>query len=310
MSSLTAIRETRPPLTRPDNFLEFWQDTLEQLDRLPKAIQTNSSQVTDDGLQLRKLSFQSFDNALIHAYFLTPQSIESGPLIIYTHGYMGQCEVIWNWARQGASVFGVDIRGFGESKNAMSNLSPHGYIITGIHSEETSILRGAICDYIRAAQVACELLQGKQKATIFYGKSFGGALAGIAAALTQYADLLVAAVPTLAWAEGRRRLVSQGSGAEINNYIEAHPDEEQHVMRVLSYFDTMNFAPLIKCKALVGVGMQDNYVPAETVYAFFNHLLCRKQIREFPISHSSSPQEQLWDNFEKEWIEMAFSGKF
>lgn len=310
MSSLAAIRKTCPPLTRSENFLRFWQETLQQLGSIPNAIKILSSEETADGLRLQKLRFQSLDDLFVQAYLLTPHSIEHGPLIIYTHGYMGHCEVIWDWARQGASVFGVDIRGFGESKYSVPELSKHGYVLTGIQSEETSILRGAICDYIRAVQIARELIQNIPKTTIYYGKSFGGALASIAAALTQYADLLVAAVPTLAWAEGRRKLVSQGSGAEINTYIKAHPDGEQQVMNVLSYFDTMNFAPLIKCKTMIGVGLQDTYVPAETVYAFFNHLTCQKQIREFPVSHSTSPQEKLWDNFEKEWLQLALSGKF
>jgi len=289
--------------------MTFWQDTLRLLNDVPGAIQVNSSQRTDDGLLLKKLIFQSFGNAIIHAYFLTPQSNKTGPLIIYTHGYMGQCEVIWDWAKQGASVLGVDLRGFGESQQAISNLSQHGYIITGIQSEDTSILRGAICDYIRAVDVARELTQEKQSTTIYYGKSFGGALASIAAALTEHADLLVAAVPTLSWAEGRRRLVTQGSGAEINAYIETHRNEEANIMRVLSYFDTMNFAPLIKCKSFIGMGLEDNYVPAETVYAFANHLSCEKQVREFPVSHSNSPQERLWENFEQEWLQVAFAEK-
>ncbi len=310
MSSAASIRKTCPPLTRSENFLRFWQETLQQLGSIPNAIKILSSEETADGLRLQKLSFQSFDDLCIHAYLLTPHSIEHGPLIIYTHGYMGQCEVIWDWARQGASVLGVDIRGFGESKHSVPELSKHGYVLSGIQSEETSILRGAICDYIRAVQVARELLQNIPKATIYYGKSFGGALASIAAALTQYADLLVAAVPTLAWAEGRRKLVTQGSGTEINTYIKTHPGEEQQIMNVLSYFDTMNFAPLIKCNTMIGVGLKDTYVPAETVYALFNHLTCQKQIREFPVSHSTSPQEKLWDNFEKEWLQLALSGKF
>jgi cephalosporin-C deacetylase-like acetyl esterase len=309
VSSVRTIRETRPALTRADNFLAFWQGTLLQLKDIPSAIQINSSQSTDDGLLLKKLSFQSFGNAVIQAYFLTPLSNKIGPLIIYTHGYMGQCEVIWDWAKQGASVLGVDLRGFGKSQHAISNLSQHGYIITGIQSEDTSILRGAICDYIRAVDVARELSQGKQTNTIYYGKSFGGALASIAAALTEHASLLVAAVPTLSWAEGRRRLVTQGSGAEINAYIESHRNEQANIMRVLSYFDTMNFAPLIKCKSFIGMGLEDNYVPAETVYAFVNHLSCQKQVREFPVSHSNSPQERLWENFEKEWLQAAFTEK-
>ena len=310
MSSVASIRETCPALTRSKNFLRFWQETLQQLDSIPHAIKILSSEETADGLRLQKLSFQSLDHVFIHAYLLTPHPIEHGPLIIYTHGYMGHCEVIWDWARQGASVLGVDIRGFGESKHSVPELSKHGYVITGIQSEETSILRGAICDYVRAAQVARELFKNSPKATIFYGKSFGGALASIAAALTQYADLLVAAVPTLAWAEGRRKLVTQGSGAEINAYIKAHPDKEQQIMNVLSYFDTMNFAPLIKCNTIIGLGLQDSYVPAETVYALINHLSCPRQIREYPVSHSSSPQEKLWENFETEWLQLALSGKF
>ena len=308
MSSAASIRNICPPLTRSENFLRFWQETLQQLASIPDAIKILSSEETTDGLRLQKLSFQSLDGLFIHAYLLTPHTIEQGPLIIYSHGYMGHCEVIWEWARQGASVLGVDIRGFGESKHSVPELSKHGYIITGIQSEETCILRGAICDYIRAVQVARELLENIPNPTIYYGKSFGGALASIAAALTEYADLLVAAVPTLAWAEGRRKLVTHGSGAEINTYIKAHPDEEHHIMNVLSYFDTMNFAPLIKCNTMIGVGLQDAYVPAETVYAFFNHLTCQKQIREFPVSHSTSPQEKLWDDFEKEWLQLALSG--
>ena len=113
----------------------------------------------------------------------------------------------------------------------------------------------------------------------------------------------------LAWAEGRRKLVTKGSGAEINAYLNTHADQEQHIMHVLSYFDTMNFAPLIECDSFIGVGLQDSVVPAETVYAFINHLSCRKQIRQYPVSHSSLPEESLWNDFEAEWLRLALSAR-
>ena len=301
------VKDNLPALTRTDNFFSFWHDTLSQLNSVPNSIQVVESLESGDGLQLQKVTFRSLNHAVIHGYLLSPQSHESGPLIVYTHGYMGNCEIVWSWAKQGASVFGFDIRGFGKSKDAVSELSPHGYILTGIESETTSILRGAYCDYMRAIQVADSLLSNRHQATVLYGKSLGGALAAVAAALTSQVDLLVAAVPTLAWAEGRRKLVSQGSGAEINSYIEKYPDKEQKIMEVLSYFDTMNFAPLIKCDSIVGVGLQDHVVPAETVFAFYNHLSCTKQIRQYPVSHSSLPEEELWDDFENEWLRMALS---
>ncbi len=303
----TSVIDIHPALTRPDNFLSFWNDTLEQLNAVPSSIQIIESMESGDGLLLQKVTFQSFNNAVIHGYLLSPQSIESGPLIVYTHGYMGHCEIEWSWAKKGASVFGFDIRGFGNSKDAVSALSPHGYILTGIESETTSILRGAYCDYIQAIRVAGELLHNRQQATVLYGKSLGGALAAVASGFTQQADLLVAAVPTLAWAEGRRKLVTQGSGEEINSYIKKHPEKEQKIMEVLSYFDTMNFAPLIRCDSFIGVGLQDYVVPAETVFAFYNHLSCQKQIRQFPVSHTSSPEEDLWNEFEDEWMELAMN---
>ncbi|WP_455202331.1 acetylxylan esterase [Kaarinaea lacus] len=306
MTLSASVKDICPSLTRTDDFLPFWTETLDQLESLPVEISVSEKEETDDGLLLQKVTYQSLDNAVVHGYLLSPPD-NAGPLIVYTHGYMGQCEVVWSWARQGASVFGIDIRGFGKSRNAVSQLSPHGYILTGIESEQSSILRGAVCDYIRGIQVANELLTENQQATVLYGKSFGGALAAMAAALTHSADLLVAAVPTFAWAEGRRKLVSQGSGAEINTYLKMFPEKEQQVMQVLSYFDTMNFAPLIESDAVIGVGLEDAVVPAETVYAFINHLSCHKEIREYPVSHTSLPEESLWDGFEDEWLRLAFS---
>ena len=302
-------RNIYPPLTRADNFFAFWEETLDLLNSTPCAIEISDSQETNDGLILKKVIFSSLDNTSIHGYLLTPKHNKPGPLIVYTHGYMGHCDVVWTWAKQGASVLGIDIRGFGESKDAVLQISKHGYVLTGIESEKTSILRGAVCDYIRGIQTAKELLRNKQQSTVLYGKSFGGALACIAAGLTHYADFLVAAVPTFSWAYGRRKLATKGSGEEINNFIKFHPDKEHQTMQVLSYFDTMNFAPLIKCSTLIGVGLQDPVVPAETIYAFVNHLNCSKQIREFPVSHSSSPEEALWNGFEKEWMQLIMSEK-
>jgi cephalosporin-C deacetylase-like acetyl esterase len=99
-----------------------------------------------------------------------------------------------------------------------------------------------------------------------------------------------------------------GSGLEINRYLDAYPARTAQVMDALSYFDTMNFADLVACPALVGLGARDEIVPAPTVYAIVNHLSCPHEVREFPVSHSSEPQEGLWSRFESEWLELARAG--
>ncbi len=130
----------------------------------------------------------------------------------------------------------------------------------------------------------------------------------MAEALVQVADILSLRVPTFGWAEGRRRLVKAGSGSEINRYLEYHPQRTDRLMRTLSYFDTMNFAGLVTCPTMIGVGLSDDIVPPETVCAIANHLTAPHEVLEYPVSHSDSRDEHLWENFERRWLKIALNG--
>ena len=67
-------------------------------------------------------------------------------------------------------------------------------------------------------------------------------------------------------------MTRSGSGAEIAHYLDARPEDSEDVMLVLRYFDAMNFAGMIRCGTLIGLGLHDPVVPAETVYSIANHL--------------------------------------
>ena len=304
----TEYRHSHPPLTRPDDFYSFWQQTLEQLARQELNERVLQQEMRADGLTLQWLDVSSLDGAVIRAYCLQWGDHEPRPLLIHTHGYLGQCEVMWPWAERGLNVCGVDIRGLGRSHDAIAKRDDAGYVLTGIASPQTSVLRGAVCDYIRAHDLALNCLDVPPPQTIFSGHSFGGALALMAAAVTHRPDLLIAGVPTFGWAEQRRRLVHDGSGREINQYLEQHPRQTAQVMDVLRYFDTMNFADMVDCPALIGLGVRDEIVPAPTVYAIINHLVCPHEVREFPVSHTDDPQEALWSQFESELLDLAVGG--
>lgn len=300
-------RSICPPLSRPDDFDEFWQQTLNELATVPMDINIFKTFQHADGLLERWFHFPSLKNIDITAYCLSWDNKQDRPLVVYTHGYLGQCEVMLDWARQGLNIIGIDLRGMGRSQQASLPIADEGYILTGIESPQNSILRGVVCDFIRASELtqALSLTSSRQ---IFYGHSFGGALSLIASALSNKPDLLVSGVPTLGWAKGRRKLVKRGSGHEINLYLQRHPEQEDQLMQVLRYFDTMNFADRIQCPCLVGAGQQDDVVPVETVYAICNHLACPHEIREMPVSHSDLPLEALWLNFEAEWLQLATQG--
>lgn len=302
-------RSLKPALSRPRDFEAFWHRTKEQLASVEPCVQRQFVDGSEDrDLSLEYLAFHSFGGVQIHGYALSWRDERRRPLVVHSHGYGSACEIKWKWAQRGLNVVGVDIRGFGRSAAAMPQLSKWGYVLTGADTPETSILRGAVCDYMRAVEVARDLFGTRANCVVLHGGSFAGTLALLAEAIMQAANLLVVSVPSLGWAEGRFFFVKSGSGAEINRYLEERPESAEDLMLVLRYFDAMNFAGMVRCPSLVGVGLSDEVVPAKTVYAIANHLAGTHEIMEFPVSHSQKPEEALWTQFEERWLKLALAG--
>ena len=299
----------RPPLTRPNDFDRFWVDTLATLRRIPIEYEVGTISAAPEGATLAPVRFRSLGGLWVRGFLLTqepdPQDATSPPrpLVITTHGYNSQSNPAAEarHVAQGVDLFSFDVRGFGLSPAACS-VHPDGYVLTGHESPHTSILRGAVCDYIRAADVGVRLHRSPSAPVTFHGRSFAGGLAIMAQAVSHYASYLAVAVPTFGWAARRRALVKKGSGQEINDYLAAGKASEAELMHTLKYFDTVNFADRAGCPSLVGVGSRDDVVPAETVYAIVNHMVPPPEVVELPVSHSDDPQEAQWREFDHRWV--------
>ena len=313
----SAIRATRPKLNRPDGFFPFWRDTLDALARVPPAPKLGLAVRTPEGGLIVPVRFSSLGGCDIQGFLITrdPGFLPSDggppptdphpaarPLVVTTHGYNGRCNPVLtarHTAACGADLFCFDVRGFGLSRTACP-VDRRGYILTGLTDPRDSILRGAVCDYVRAAEVAGRLGAGGG-GVAFHGRSYGGALAFLAAGLTGRADYLAAALPTFGWLEGRRRLVTRGSGQEVNDHLARHPRREAAAMATLRYFDTVNVADRITCPTLIGVARRDEVVPAATVWAIANHMDPPPEVVELPVGHSTEPAEGRWVEFDRRW---------
>ena len=119
---------------------------------------------------------------------------------------------MWAWAEHGLDVAGLDVRGFGRSLAALASPSPFGYVLTGALSPHTHVLRGAACDYMRTVEVALGASPGSPSRVVLQGTSFAGGLATMAEARLRVADLLVLAVPSLGWTQGRLKLPTRMRG--------------------------------------------------------------------------------------------------
>lgn len=298
----SAVTGLRPPRTRPPDFGRFWQETLDELDRQDPDVQVRRLGRTA-AWSLAEVGFRSLGGARITSYLLRWADDVPRPLVVHGHGYGAQYDVRWDWARAGFHVAGVDVRGFGRSSATLPERSPYGWILTGLAAPETSVLRGAVCDVVRVAEVAAALLGDAAAGVLRQGTSLAGGLGVMAEAQRPQAQLLAVAVPTFGWMEGRRLLASAGSGAEVSAFLDRYPTLEEDAMVVLRYFDAMNHAGQVQAPTIVGVGRVDDVVPAPTVYAVVNALPAPCEVWQLPVSHSTSPAEELWGRFEAHWLQ-------
>lgn len=299
---------TAPVPARPPDFDDFWSATLDGLGDVPLDLRRTAAPAPVRGTRAHAVSFQSWRHRRIHGYAVTWDDAATRPLIVHAHGYRSQVTPRVEWIRAGCHVLGFDIRGFGTSAAAVPDPSPAGWLLTGVRRPETSVLRGAVCDYVRAMQAGAAL--GVRAArTVCHGVSLAGGLATMAEALAPRADLLVLGVPTFGWTEGRRLLVERGSGAEIAAFLGRNPEyPEDDVHDVLAYFDAASFAAEIGCPTLVGIGRVDRVVPYACVAAITDRLRAPHEVMEFPVSHDAGPAMRAWDAFDERWLALARDG--
>jgi cephalosporin-C deacetylase len=246
-------------------------------------------------------------------------------LLVTCHGYGGAVdqERIRRLSAFGLNVVGVDIRGFGLSRDAVPGLSPYGYVMTGHESKETSILRGAVCDYIQAYRAAEDWFGPASRVT-FQGFSFAGGLALMASAALAMAHegkvpgapapptVVAAGAATFGHLRKRAELCQSGSGKEVATYLGMHPEDAERVVEVLSYYDACHFAPHLRLdqdgpvkRIIAGVGLYDPVVPPETVFSILNALPQPCELIELPCSHTERPEEAEWVRWEGTWIRAA-----
>ena len=304
---IAAIDSFTPFCTEPSDFDAFWSTTRETLHEIEPRPVLARQDSPGRSLTYERLSFTSLGQIGISGYLLSHDAAEPKPLIVHSHGYNSQYDVMLNWASHGCHVLGIDFRGFGRSEHL--TLAKGSYVMTGIEAPQTSILRGNVADLLQAIRVGRMLLGDRVSSMTLKGFSFGGAMALMAAALDKTTNLVVAGQPSLGWHSERLRLSTAGTGAEKRRYLDSNPSERDTVMSTLSYFDTLHFAPRITTPTLIGIGLDDAVVPSRSVIAISNHVKTPQfEVRILPVAHSDDPRESLWKEFDEQWLAFTTDG--
>lgn len=285
---LEELRSYKPKLTKQPDFNEFWANTRRELARVPMEYCLTPIPYPAKNIEVYELRFQGMHDARITAYFAKPVGEGPFPAVVSYHGY--------NWgpnaledtvlsAFHGYVSAQMLIRGQqgGSEDTLPANGHVGGWMSKGISSPETYYYRAVYMDAVRLLEIISAMNCVNRNKIAVMGGSQGGALTLAAAALTDIPCAAIANYPYLCHFRRAIDMAQEQPYLELNDYFRRNPapETEEQAMKTLSYFDLMNHAPNIQCDTFIFTGLVDLITPPSTVFAAYNHMTCKKDIRVY-----------------------------
>lgn len=280
--TLPELVDFRPDVTEPEDFDQFWQETIAEARRRPQEFGSTPTDGPVTELLVEDVAFSGFDGDTIRAWVIRPRSGARLPTVVEFVGYNGgrglPAEHL-HWAASGFVHVVMDTRGQGSGwGGGGSTPDPHGtgaalegFMTRGVESPNTYYYRRVFTDAVRLVDAVRGLEFVDPERVAVTGGSQGGGITLAVAGLM--GDDIVAAMPDVPFLCHFRRSVSLTPGrpfTEVTQYLSVHRDQADSVFRTLSYFDGAVFAPRATAPALFSVGLMDDIVLPSSVFAAFN----------------------------------------
>jgi cephalosporin-C deacetylase len=292
--------EYLPPLTKKEDFDEFWKATISIAKSVPMNIEMELYDYPSPYVEVYSISYNGFDDTRIHGWYMIPR-IEKDkdkkyPCLIHYHGFSwnrGKPADFMQWILMGVAVISIDCRdqsGLTGNSAKYSNGYTTNLNCKGILNKEEYYYRAVYMDCMKAIDFACEQKEVESTKIIIEGGSQGGALGMAVCALDERPYLAMVDVPSNSNIE-KRVENAFGSFASVTEYLKLYPDKVDEALDTLSYFDTMNMADKIKCKVLASVGLKDTTCPAKMYFATYNRITSNKQIEIYPFNGHEGGRE-------------------
>lgn len=276
----------KPELTRKDDFRNFWNETLDELRKVPLEYRMEPYAYPAKGVKVYNVRYKGFNNAEIEGWLAIPAGSCPHPGLLLFHGYNwaydGKLHETVNMALHGYACLQILVRG--QQGHSVDNIvssygNPMGWLTKGILNPYEYYYRAVYMDAVRGTEVLASMDFIDEKHIGLMGGSQGGGLAIATAALSNIPVVAVCDFPFLAHFERAIDIAPSGPYNELNDFFRRNTDPkiEEQARRTLSYFDVMNHAPDVKSFTFMTVGLVDQTTPPSTVFAVFNHLVCEKK---------------------------------
>lgn len=282
-----APEKINSPLTREPDFFEFWKQSREALQQVePRFEVVPQTKSSNPQIQVYEVRMHSLGNVRVAGWYEVPKKPGRYPAVLRVPGYgqnmrpIGRC--------QDMVVFSFNVRGHGNSQQDVKG-KPSNYWIRGLDDKQDYYYRGAYLDCLRAVDFLVSRQEVDPKRIAVIGGSQGGGFSFATAALD---DRIALCAPDIPFMADFVRYFQTSDWPEMDRWIAA--DQKRtwpRTLRTLSYFDTMNLAPLIRCPVFMGVGLQDPVCPPATNFTLYNRVPGKKEYRVYPFAgHRVGPQ--------------------
>ena len=299
---LEQLKEYQGINPRPDDFEDFWDRSLEEMQNLDPQVELVPSTFQTPFAECSDLYFTGVGGARVHAKFLRPrEATQPHPAVLQFHGYSGNCGE-WcdklGYAAQGYSVAALDCRGQGgrsEDNSSVVGNTMRGHIIRGLDGPpETMLFRQIFLDTAQLARTVMDMDDVDETRVGATGGSQGGALTLACASLEPRIARVAPIYPFLC---DYRRVweMDQAKDAywELQQYFRQFDplhEREDEIFTQLGYIDIQHLTRRIGGEVLMGVGLMDTVCPPSTQFAAYNKIQTEKSLAIYPdYGHENLP---------------------
>ncbi len=292
--SLEKLYEYKGVNPRPDDFDEFWDKALAELDTVDPKMTFTPASFKCEFADCFNMTFYSTKGARIYAKFVRPKNIDGKiPALIKFHGLSGNCgrwTSLIQFAAQGYCVAAMDCRGQGglsvDVGGALGTTSTT-LFTRGLDGDPQDLYyRDVFLDTVLITRLVMSLDYVDESRVCVFGGSQGGGLSIACASLVPSVKLCIPTFPYLSdykrvWDMDLDKSAYEGMRYYFRWFDPRH-EREDEIFTKLGYIDIQHLAPRIKAKLRMATGLMDTTCPPSTQFAAYNKMTCEKEVVIYP----------------------------
>lgn len=300
-----SAKEIEPAIVNPLDFDLFWFQTLKKAEKLPLVSEVvEIPEFTTEEIRTLMVRIPCDEQGgSIYGYVSIPNDGEKHPVLLVPPGAgTKRINPSTIYAKAGFITFTMEVHGMPMNASdefiASEKERLGDYWFTGIEDRDTYYYKRIYTGCVRAIDYLMTLSEWDGENVGVTGGSQGGALSIVTAALHPDVDFVASFYPALSDVSGYqvgraggwpRMFVNANDRPEINH---------KKALRVMGYYDVVNFARRVKCPGFYNYGFNDNTCPPTSVRAALNVIKAPKVIIENPASYHWRYKEVHMDAIE------------